>query len=309
LRFESSYDLTRNSTSGLIDMTSAPTSFEQFMQRPDWPLSRLYHQNTKLTPRRAEIFGQQMPLYGESVGPAQSFESQGKRYPGRPRIKLPKPSRRIKTARLGQVLGDRRTHRAPYSDRAVTLQDITDLIGPGFGVSGQIAPVEIDPMEADGSLAQTDSQMSQTRDARAWPSAGALYPLELYLIVQKAKGLDAGIYHYEVPVHSLAQVASCPDSDAINQLIFAQGIVENSPIIMVLTGVMARCQSKYGERGYRFMHIEVGHAAQNLLLLAEALNLGAVPLGGFCEDELAKRLEVDPQKESPLYTIAMGPKK
>ena len=74
----------------------------------------------------------------------------------------------------------------------------------------------------------------------------------------------------------------------------------------MICGVFSRCQEKYGERGYRFMLLEAGHVGQNILLAAEMARLGAVPLGGFCEDPLARFLGLDPRRESPLYVIMLG---
>ena len=82
--------------------------------------------------------------------------------------------------------------------------------------------------------------------------------------------------------------------------------MEGAGALVILTARFERGEARYGERAYRFALSETGHVAQNILLVAEALDLGAVPLGGFCEDELGRHLGLDSRRESPLYVVMLG---
>ncbi len=101
-------------------------------------------------------------------------------------------------------------------------------------------------------------------------------------------------------------MAPCPDDAALQNGVYAEGLWQNAAGLLVLTGVFARTQIKYGERGYRFVLLDAGHLGQNILLACEDLRLAAVPLGGFHDDAVAKWLQLKPQEEFPLYAILIG---
>lgn len=134
---------------------------------------------------------------------------------------------------------------------------------------------------------------------RTAPSAGALYPLELYLSTAD------GLYHYRPQDHRLAQVG--PDlRSGMQRAALGQEAVGEAPAVFVFAAVYRRTAVKYGgERGARYVHFEVGHAAQNLLLEAAALGLGAVPIGAFDDARMARALGLPPDHE-PVYLIAVG---
>lgn len=140
---------------------------------------------------------------------------------------------------------------------------------------------------------------------RTAPSAGGLYPLEVYLIAGNAADLPQGVYRYKPKEHSLAQIK---DGDIRKDLAGAaleQTWVSNAAVNIVVTAFYERTTQKYGDRGIRYVHMEVGHAAQNICLQAAALNLGAVTIGAF-DDERVKSLLGLFGNESPLYIIPVG---
>ncbi len=124
--------------------------------------------------------------------------------------------------------------------------------------------------------------------------------MEVYAVLP-----DEGSYHYD-PVDSRLEVlVEGPLRDRISPAILTAAGEGEAPLLLVLAGVPERTLRKYGERGYRFLWLDAGHLAQNLLLAAEALGLGACPIGGFCEDAVARAAGIDP-RETVLYVLAVG---
>lgn len=144
---------------------------------------------------------------------------------------------------------------------------------------------------------------------RAVPSAGALFPVELYAVAERVDGLTPGIYHYAAGRHELESVRPGSWSNVLSHATSDPGIFGASPLTFVLTAVLARSEFKYGQRGYRFALLEAGHVCQNLLLGAVAAGLGAVAVGGFIDDEIHDLLELDGIDEVALYLVAVGPPK
>jgi SagB-type dehydrogenase family enzyme len=134
---------------------------------------------------------------------------------------------------------------------------------------------------------------------RTAPSAGALYPLELY-----AATAD-GVYHY-LPAQHQAELWKVED---IRESLWAAGLrqeaLRQAPTVFVMTAVYGRTSAKYGDRSERYVKLEVGHAAQNLLLQAVTLGLGAVPIGAFADQQVSAALSL-PAGEEPLYLIPVG---
>ncbi len=135
---------------------------------------------------------------------------------------------------------------------------------------------------------------------RTAPSAGALYPLEIYLV------LPGGIHHYEPEGHRLTRLSEGDARGALHRAALSQDAVREAPAVFVIAAVYARTEVKYGrDRTPRYVHMEAGHAAQNLLLEATALGLGAVPIGAF-EDARVKAALALPTNNEPLYLIPVG---
>jgi SagB-type dehydrogenase family enzyme len=140
----------------------------------------------------------------------------------------------------------------------------------------------------------------RTLGLRTAPSAGALYPLEVYLVI------GAGVFHYEPRAHELHRASSTDVRNALFHAALQQDPVRDAPSVFVLVGVYERTARKYGlARAERYVQLEAGHAAQNLLLQAAALDLAAVPVGAFNDDEVRRVLELPPTHQ-PLYLIPVG---
>ena len=138
---------------------------------------------------------------------------------------------------------------------------------------------------------------------RMYPSAGARYPVELYVIVENVQGLQGSLYHYNVLDNSLEQMLG-ERSDVKSIDLFCQD--DLFPVsTLCLTGVLSRTEVKYGAQSYRFALIEAGHIGQNVCLLSQSLGVGCCPVGGFDNDKLVKLLDLV-GSEVPLYLFALG---
>ena len=143
------------------------------------------------------------------------------------------------------------------------------------------------------------------RGGRTAPSAGALYPLEVYVVVRKAEGLEPGVYHYVPKEHKLEKILEGDLSAQLARAALGQVSVKEAAVNMVISAVYGRTTKKYGERGVRYAHLEAGHAAQNVYLQAESLDLGTVTVGAFSDEEVKNLLHL-PEEETPLYIMPIG---
>jgi len=174
---------------------------------------------------------------------------------------------------LEEAIANRRSVRE-FTEERLSLEEISQLLWAAQGIT--------DP-----------------RGLRAAPSAGALYPLELYVAVAEA------VYHYLPTGHALQVLWQEDLRREFWQAGLRQGALQEAPAIFVVTGVYQRTEAKYGERAERYVKLEAGHAAQNILLQAVALELGAVPIGAFYDDQVQAALAL-PLDHQPLYLIPVG---
>jgi SagB-type dehydrogenase family enzyme len=142
---------------------------------------------------------------------------------------------------------------------------------------------------------------------RTAPSAGALYPLELYLVAGNVEGLTEGVYKYRPDGHELIRAFEGDKRIELSRAALGQTSVRDAAAVLLLTAVFERTTAKYGNRGIRYVHIEVGHVAENVCLQVVALNLGAVVIGAFDDSQVKRIANLMPQQE-PLYLIAIGKK-
>ncbi len=197
-------------------------------------------------------------------------------------ISLPEP-RLDGPVSVEQALSQRRSIRR-YAANPLRLADLGQLLWAAQGIT---RPREEPPpgfsWEWRGGM-------------RTAPSAGALYPLELYAVVGDVDGLEPGVYRYLPAEHAVARVASpeptaatVPDDrrEALTDAALRQSAIRNAPATLVLAGVVDRTAAKYGDRAERYVHIEAGAAAQNIYLECESLELGTVFIGAFDDDAVA----------------------
>ena len=180
---------------------------------------------------------------------------------------------------LEETLLNRRSVRQ-YTGEALTLEEVSQLLWSAQGITAEWG-------------------------GRTAPSAGALYPLEVYLIAGNVESLTPGIYKYINDGHELVKVRDEDVREELANAALGQTPVRDGAIDIVISAIYERTMKKYGDRGVRYVHMEAGHAAQNIYLQATALDLGAVTIGAFA-DELVKKLLSMPEEEAPLYIIPVG---
>jgi SagB-type dehydrogenase family enzyme len=193
-------------------------------------------------------------------------------------IALPKPASDSDTS-VERALLERRSVRS-YREAALTLEQLGQLLWAAQGI--------------------TDSSGKRTA-----PSAMALYPLEVYAVVGNVKGVSPGVYKYRPQSHELVKTLDGDQRKALSQAATGQMSVSQGAIDIVITAVYERTTRQFGERGIRFVHMEAGHAAQNICLQAVALKLGTVTVGAFNDDDVKKVLELSGD-ETPLYIMPVG---
>jgi SagB-type dehydrogenase family enzyme len=141
---------------------------------------------------------------------------------------------------------------------------------------------------------------------RPVPSAGARFPLELYVVTSNVAGVVNGAYHYGAWHHRLECVEEGVEIERLLPNLQEQRYILGANALIFLTAVFPRTMTKYGPRGYRYVLIEAGHAAQNLCLVAEHLGLGTLCLGGFREAAINEMLRLNPRNEGAVYAVAIG---
>ncbi|UCH10953.1 MAG: SagB/ThcOx family dehydrogenase [Fidelibacterota bacterium] len=156
-----------------------------------------------------------------------------------------------------------------------------------------------------GQLLWAAQGMNRPEGHRTTPSAGALYPLELLLMAGEVEDLDPGLYRYTPEEHHLIPLLKGDLRKDIATASLDQAWVREGPAILILTAIYERTTGKYGQRGYRYVHMEVGAASQNLHLQAAAMGLGTVAVGAFHDDKVNALLHL-PNDEHPLLIMPIG---
>ncbi|HCJ58677.1 MAG TPA: nitroreductase [Clostridiaceae bacterium] len=143
-------------------------------------------------------------------------------------------------------------------------------------------------------------------ESRMVPSAGARYPLEIYIAVFKCDKLESGIYHYNIISNCLEFIRKGDYRNKLYEYCNKQDFISNCSAAIIITSVFERTMEKYGERGYRYILLDAGHLGQNIYLTASHLKLGTVAIGGFQDKKINEILGIDGLIETSLYIIALG---
>mgnify|MGYP006282321657 FL=1 len=141
---------------------------------------------------------------------------------------------------------------------------------------------------------------------RTAPSAGALYPIETYLVINNVRDIKPGVYHYNIKGHYLELLFVGEHGDLIADAALSQSMCAVASVVYVLTAMFARSKWKYGQRAYRYIYMDAGHIAENLALAATAMDLGACHIGAIYDDEVNKILGIDGEEESAIYLTTVG---
>lgn len=199
-------------------------------------------------------------------------------------MNLPQPQFDGKMS-LEKAIRDRRTVRA-FAPDPLALEHLSQLLWAAQGIT--------DP----GGY------------KRAAPSAGALYPMDVYAVAGEGSvaGLEAGIYHYQPKDHSLRRLSGGDARDSLARASLGQRWMAQAPVNLVITAEYARISGKYGDRGVRYAMIEAGHVGQNIFLQAEACGLSAGIVGAFHDREVIQAMKT-PSAHEPLLIMPVGRKK
>lgn len=197
------------------------------------------------------------------------------------KIKLPDPKYDSDTS-VEQALLTRRSVRE-YKDEPLRPNEVSQLLWAAQGIT------------------------DRGRGFRTAPSAGALYPLEIYAVIGNVRGLEPGVYKYRPHQHELERVRKGDVRAKLSAAALEQTWIGQGAIVIVFSAVYERATRKYGDRGIRYVYIEVGHAAQSLCLQAASLNLGAGVVGAFRDKQVKKILNAR-ESEQPLYIVPVGVK-
>ncbi len=192
-------------------------------------------------------------------------------------VDLPAPRERSDTS-VEQALKTRRSTRT-FGPAALTLEELSQLLWAAQGI--RAAPF------------------------RTAPSAGALYPLEVYVAVGDVESLEAGVYRYDSAKHVLRNVKGGDVRKSLANAAHWQKWIAGGAAVLVISAVYDRTTKKYGERGIRYAHMEAGHAAQNVYLQARALALGTVVVGAFRDGRVRRLLRMQ-DDEQPLSIMPVG---
>jgi SagB-type dehydrogenase family enzyme len=141
---------------------------------------------------------------------------------------------------------------------------------------------------------------------RTAPSAGALYPLETYIVVHKVEDIERGVYHYNIRDNVLEELKKGDFRRDITNAALGQRMCLECAVVFVWTAVFYRCKWKYKQRAYRYIYLDAGHLAQNLALAAVGLGLGSCQIGALFDDEVNALLGIDGVEESTVYMSVVG---
>ncbi len=144
------------------------------------------------------------------------------------------------------------------------------------------------------------------RSFRASPSAGALYPIDTWLSIKNVDGIEPGLYGYLPEEHALMQRKSGDFSNPLCDAALSQGMVKDVPVVFIWSAAFSRCTGKYGDRGYRYVHLDAGHIAHAVALACSGMGLGTCQIGAFYDDEVNAILGLDGEKEAVVYMTAVG---
>ncbi|OGL41427.1 MAG: hypothetical protein A3C43_00170 [Candidatus Schekmanbacteria bacterium RIFCSPHIGHO2_02_FULL_38_11] len=198
-------------------------------------------------------------------------------------ISLPETDKDFKSQDLFAIIRKRHSVRL-YSKTPLSLKDLSYLLWCSTGIQ----------------------RVEQGYEFRTAPSAGALYPIETYLVVNNVKSLNPGIYHYAIQKHQLEVLKEGQFGKDIAISALGQRIAMDAPVVFVWTAVFQRSKWKYDQRAYRYIYLDAGHIAENLAMAAVDLKLGSCQIGALYDDEINDLIGIDGIEESVIYLSVAG---
>lgn len=209
-----------------------------------------------------------------------------KDYPRLNRVLLPKNFSKSQI-KLETAIKRRRS-RKTFSTKELSKMELSKLLYYSCGVT------------------RRNKNLNLTR--RAYPSAGARYPLEVYIVILQKGEMKEGLYHYNVKKHYLEILILGNFKDTLKDSIVSKELADNAYLFLIITGIPSRASEKYPVINNKFVLLEAGHLAQNTYLIAETIGVGCCAIGYCDEGRMSKLLDIDLSYEKIIYLIAMGKK-
>jgi len=178
-----------------------------------------------------------------------------------------------------EAISNRRSRR-DFQNKALSADQLSQILWAAYGISSP-------------------------KGLRTAPSAGARYPLEIYAIIGNVEGMEPGVYRYIPQEHKVVQTVDKDVRKELSEAALGQSMVKAAPVSVFYSAVFNRTTETYGERGHRYVHMDLGHSAQNIYLQAEALQLGTCGIGAFTDNMIKQILKL-PTSEVPLYLMPIG---
>lgn len=245
----------------------------------DFPVSKIFHQASKV--KKGENQPKIIPFEN---WPREWKEIEFKQYPRFERIILPKSD--LPKVDLQKAIIERCSQR-DFSEKPVRKEDLARLL-----------------FWSAGLIKNQENNLHKSR--RPYPSAGARYPLEVYLaVLAGSEEIKAGLYHYNLVEHCLENLLEGGFREELMAAI-GQEMIGKTPLILMISTVFKRTQIKYKERGYRFVLMEAGHLGQNISLISATIGLKCCAIGGFDDDICNRLLDLNDEEESVIYFFAIG---
>jgi SagB-type dehydrogenase family enzyme len=204
-----------------------------------------------------------------------------KGYPDSEKVVLPQP--KGGELALNQVIKKRKSIRQ-FSDKPLSLEHLSYLLWASTGIGRREMDYEF----------------------RTAPSAGALYPIETYVMANNIEGIQKGIYHYSIKDHKLEKLKTGDFATDMANAALGQIMVRDAQAVFIWTAILYRSKWKYKQRAYRYFYLDCGHIAQNLALSAVSLGLGSCQIGALFDSEVNSLLDLDDQKETVVYMSVVG---
>jgi SagB-type dehydrogenase family enzyme len=207
-----------------------------------------------------------------------------KTYPNSKKIKLERPKKLSKIS-FFETLEKRKSIRN-FSTKPITKEELSYLLWTTTGINRKDFNFEF----------------------RTAPSAGALYPIETYLIINKVEEIPEGLYHYSIKDHALEELKLGDFRTEIANAALGQNMCAEAAVVFIWTAIFERSKWKYNQRGYRYIYLDAGHIGHNLALSATSLNLGSCQIAALFDDEVNELIGVDGKDESTVYMSVVGNK-
>ncbi|PCK02574.1 MAG: hypothetical protein COA42_22040 [Alteromonadaceae bacterium] len=248
-----------------------------------------FHEATKLTRINAIAFSQRVISYMSTPRLVLETLRNKKAFRNSEVQTLPAPESDKK--QFHKIMTRRATQRR-FLPTPLSLADISNLLEPALGVQRR---------------ANSTAHPKESLGFRPYPSGGGLYPIEFYILAKRVEGHAPFVAHYSPSNNSLTMLHRDLSPEALDEpFIYTDAQQKNNAMVLVMTSLTERSATKYGDRGYRLALIEAGHAAQNICLNAEAMNLGTAAWAGFYDEDIEKLIGIDGVNESVVHTLLIG---